>query len=615
MAQIKNVTELDFDQIKTNLKVFLSSQEKFNDYDFDGAGMNVLLDILSYNTQYNALLAHMSMNEAFLDSAQVRSNAVSHAKSLGYIPQSNRAAQAHMKITVTGDADSTAELQIPKGTTFTGQIGSNTYTYVTNGSFLANKNSFNNQYVFDKVIAYQGKLVNLTYRVDNKEEFQKFRIADLNIDTSTMVVRVRESLTSSEYETYTHYDNLVSVTNESKVYFLQENGNGQYEFYFGDGILGHKPITGQIVELTYISTNGSEGNGSKEFSVNSSIGGFTSILVELADGFTRTVTGSDRETIESIKFNAPKKFATQNRAVTAEDYKSILISEYDYIEDISVWGGDQAVPPVYGKVYISIKPNYGEYLTNSNKTTIQRFLRTKNIGSITTEIVDPDYTFITMDVFFKYNPNNTSRTLEQLKSAIRQTIFNYNDIILEKYDGVLRQSKLLKDIDDTDQGILNSVIRMKMHKHLDPIVGIPTSYRLNFSSPLYKSDTSESVISSSTFTYNGIECVFDDIAIAGSTNRQLRIVSESTSNVLLLNAGTVYIDDGSISINSVAIESTNTILIFASADSNDIAPKFNQIVKIELDETPGVSITGEEDLIAILGSTGASEYTTFARHD
>jgi hypothetical protein len=615
MAQIKNVTELDFDQIKTNLKVFLSSQDKFNDYDFDGAGMNVLLDILSYNTQYNALLAHMSMNEAFLDSAQVRSNVVSHAKNLGYIPQSNRAAQAYMKITVTGDADSPAELQIPKGTAFTGQIGSNTYTYVTNGSFLANKISFNNQYIFDKVIAHEGKLVNLTYRVDNKEEFQKFRIGDLKVDTSTMVVRVRESLTSSEYETYTHYDNLVNVNNESKVYFLQENGNGQYEFYFGDGVLGYKPITGQIVELTYISTNGLEGNGSKEFSANSPIGGFTSILIELADGFTKTVTGSDKETSESIKFNAPKKFATQNRAVTSEDYKSILIAEYDFIEDISVWGGDVAVPPVYGKVYISIKPKDSEVLTESSKTTIKRFLTTKNVGSITADLVDPDYTFITMNVFFKYDPSTTSRTIEQLRSAIRQTISDYNDIVLEKYDGVLRQSKLLKAIDDTDQGILNSVIRLKMHKHMNPISGTLATYTLQFSSPMYKSDSNESIISTSEFTVNGIECVATDIPIAGSINHQIQIISAETGNIVIANAGTVYVDEGKVEFASLQIDSNSEVLIYASPNSNDIAPKFNQIVKIEMDETPGITVTGEEDLIATLGSAGASEYTTFPRHD
>ena len=615
MAQIKNVTELDFDQIKTNLKVFLSSQDKFNDYDFDGAGLNVLLDVLAYNTQYNALLAHMSMNEAFLDSAQVRSNAVSHAKNLGYIPQSNRAAEVHMKITVTGDASSPAELQIPKGTSFTGQIGSNTYSFVTNASFLADKIAFNNQYVFNDVIACEGKLVNLSYRVDNKEEFQKFRIADLNVDTSTMVVRVRESLTSSDYDTYTHYDNLVNVTGSSEVYFLQENSNGQYEFYFGDNVLGRRPNTGQIVELTYVSTNGLEGNGAKTFSINSSIGGLTSISIELTNGFTKTVTGSNKESIESIKFNAPKKFATQNRAVTAEDYKSILLSQYDIIEDISVWGGDVSEPPVYGKVYISIKPKDAETLTESTKTTIKRFLRTKNIGSITTEIVDPDYTFVTMDVLFKYNPNITSRTLDQLSAAIRQTIFDYNNNVLKKYGGVLRQSNLLKAIDDTDQGILNTVIRLKMHKHMDPISGVPATYELKFSSPLYKSESDESVISTNNFTVNGIECTAIDIPIAGSVNHQIQIVSASTGNVVIANAGTVFVDEGKVEFTSLQIDSANTVLVFAKPDSNDIAPKFNQLVNIEFDATPGITISGEVDLIATLGSSGASEYTTFARHD
>lgn len=615
MAQIKNVTELDFDQIKTNLKVFLSSQEKFSDYDFDGSGLNVLLDILAYNTQYNALLAHMTMNEAFLDSAQIRSNAVSHAKNLGYIPQSNRAAQAHMEITVTGDSESAAELQIPKGTTFTGQVGSQTYTYVTNSAFLATKQSFNNQYVFDDVTAYEGTLKNLTYRVDNKENFQKFRIADPNIDTSTLLIRVRESLTSSDYETYTFYDNLLNVNSTSKVYYLQENSNGQYEFYFGDNVLGYRPTTGQIVDITYISTNGSSGNGAKTFSINSAIGGFTSINIELADGFVKTVTGTDKETIDSIKFNAPKKFATQNRAVTSEDYKSLLKAEYDFIEDISVWGGDTAEPPVYGKVYISIKPIDSEKLTESTKVTINRFLKNRNIGSVTSELVDPDYTYITMDVFFKYDPNITSRTLTQLKSAIRQSIVDYNDTILEKYDGVLRQSKLLKSIDDTDQGILNSVVRLKMHKHLNPITGVNATYTLNFSSPMYKSESNENVISTNEFTINGTECVATDIAITGSTNRQIQIVSAQTGNVIIANAGTVYVDEGKIVFTSLNIESTSEVLIFANPDSNDIAPKFNQLVKIEFDETPGITITGEEDLIATLGSAGASEYTTFARHD
>ena len=293
MAQIKNVTELDFDQIKTNLKVYLSSQQQFNDYDFDGAGINVLLDVLAYNTQYNALLAHMTANEAYLDSAQIRSNVVSRAKDLGYTPQSNKAASALLNVTVTGDNDSPATLQIPKGTSFSGQIGSEQKTFITNKSFLATKNNFN-QYLFSNVEILEGRLKTLSYRVDNKIERQKFKIDDQNIDTSTMLVRVRESLTSTEYTTYNKYTNLLEVKSDTKVYFLQENFEGRYEFYFGDNVLGLRPTTGQIVEVTYVSTSGYYGNGAKTFSINNAIEGYTSILVERASGFEKTINGSNR---------------------------------------------------------------------------------------------------------------------------------------------------------------------------------------------------------------------------------------------------------------------------------------------------------------------------------
>jgi hypothetical protein len=616
MAQIKNVTELDFDQIKTNLKVFLSSQDKFNDYDFDGAGMNVLLDVLAYNTQYNSLLAHMSMNEAFLDSAQIRSNAVSHAKNLGYIPQSRRAAEAKLKVTVTGDADSPAQISIPKGFTFTGQIGSSTYTFVANNNFTATKSSFNNQYVFSEISVYEGKLVNLTYRVDNKEDFQKFRIADPNVDTSTMVVRIRNSLTSNEYTTYRHYNNILNVDSSSRVYFLQENGNGQYEFYFGDNVLGNRPTTGQIVELTYISTNAKEGNGAKTFSANAAIAGFTSILVENAAGFVKTVSGTEKETIDSIKFNAPKLFAAQDRAVTAEDYRSILLANFDYIEDISVWGGESASPPVYGKVYISIKPVDAEVLTDATKNSIARFLTNKNVGSITAEVVDPDYTYINIDAFFKYNPNETARTQTQLESAVKAAIENYNDTVLEKFDGVFRQSKVLRLIDDVDQGILNSTIRIKLHKHVSPISGLTSSYNMQFSAPIYISDSDESVLTTSEFTVNNTQVVATDVQIVGSPNRSINIVSASTSNIILANVGTIYPASGKIEIPSLKIDSTSIVKFYVSSESNDVAPKFNQLVKIEVDDPEDtISVTGEIDTIATQGSTGASTYTTFARHD
>lgn len=613
-TNIKNVTELDFDQIKVNLKAYLSSQDKFSDYDFDGAGINILLDILAYNTQYNALLAHSNANEAFLDTAQMRANVVSHAKSLGYIPSSAAAAQATVNVVVRGLSTSPSSITLPRGTTFQGLIGSKQYTFVTNSSYTAVKD-FDFYYTFNDVILYEGSIETFTYRVNTKIPNQKFKIPTDLVDTSTLVVSVRNSLTSEESEIYTHFNNILDVNSDSKVYYLQESYDGQYEIYFGDGIIGYAPTTGSVVDIAYIETSGAEANGASTFTTNSSIGGLSTITVTPAAGFTKTETGSDRESMDSIRFNAPRAFSSQNRAVTSVDYRAILKAEYDFIEDISVWGGEVNDPPVYGRVFIAVKPLSGDYLSATTKEILNRFLATKNVGSITTEIVNPDYTFVTLDVFFKYNPDNTARTKSQLEAAIKDSITEYNDTYLEKFDGVLRFSKLLKAIDDTDEGILNSTVRMKMHKHIAPITGVASDYAIKFSSPIYVTDTTEQTFSSSTFTYQGQECEFTDIKSPTYPNRIVQIRNASTKAIVNSNAGTIMPTTGMIQLNQIQIDSTGTLFVYVDPNSFDIAPKFNQLVSIEQDETPGVTVTGEEDTISTLGSVGAATYTTFSRHE
>lgn len=613
-TNIKNVTELDFDQIKVNLKAYLSSQDKFSDYDFDGAGINILLDILAYNTQYNALLAHSNANEAFLDTAQMRANVVSHAKTLGYIPSSATAAQANVNVVVRGLSTSPSSITLPRGTTFQGLIGSKQYTFVTNSSYTAVKD-FDFYYTFNDVILYEGSIETFTYRINTKIPNQKFKIPTDLVDTSTLVVSIRNSLTSEEAEIYTHFNNILNVNSDSKVYYLQESYDGQYEIYFGDGIIGYAPTTGSVVDIAYIKTSGAEANGASTFTTNSSIGGLSTVTVSPATGFTKTETGSDRESIDSIRFNAPRAFSSQNRAVTSVDYRAILKAEYDFIEDISVWGGEVNEPPVYGKVFISVKPLSGDYLSTTTKEILNRFLSTKNVGSITTEIVNPDYTFVTMDVFFKYNPDNTARTKSQLEAAIKDSITTYNDTYLEKFDGVLRYSKLLKAIDDTDDGILNSTVRLKMHKHIAPITGVPSDYAIKFSSPIYITDTTEQTFSSSTFTYAGQECEFSDIKSATYPNRTVQIRNATTKAIVNSNAGTITPTTGMINLNQIQIDSTGTLFVYVDPNSYDIAPKFNQLVSIEQDETPGVTVTGEEDTISTLGSVGAATYTTFSRHE
>ena len=614
-ANIKNVTELDFDQIKDNLKAFLSTQDKFADYDFDGSSINILLDILAYNTQYNAMLAHMNANEAFLDSAQRRSNVVSHAKSLGYIPSSARAATAYLRVYIKSDSTGPAQITMPKGTVFTGLIGTTQYNFVTNQSYTVSKSAIFD-YTFN-VEAKQGSIKTNTFRVDGNNIHQKFTIPDTMVDTSTLLVRVRPSVASTTYTTYTHYANIVNLSSQSRVYFVQENANGEYEIYFGDGVIGFKPDAGSIVEVAYVSTTGSEGNGAKTFSINSTVNGLTVTSVTNSTGFTRTQDGADKESIDSIRFNAPRSFASQNRAVTATDYATILKSEYDFIEDVNIWGGEINEPPVYGKVYISIKPFASEYLSQVSKQTINNFLSTRNIGSITAEIVDPNYTFLSGDILFKYDPNSTTRTQSQLEAAVRTAILDYNDTYLEKFDGVLRFSKLLEAIDDVDPGILNSYARLTMHKHLMPIQGVTTDYKLQFCSGIYITDSNEVVMTSSEFTYGGSpNAVFTDVSdMSDVPNRTVKIINNITKAVLLENAGKIYVNDGRIELTQIKFDSSAVVKIFAEPESNDIAPKFNQLVSIEFDDTPGITVTGEVDLIATLGAVGAASYTTFSRHN
>jgi hypothetical protein len=511
---------------------------------------------------------------------------------------------------VTGDSTGAFDIQIPKGSSFASTIGNRQYNFITQDSYTAKRDT-NNQYTFNSVNVFEGTLKTLSYRV-NGTTSQKFAISDRNIDTSTIVIRIRDSLTSSEYISYAHYSDISEIKTTSKVYFIQENSNGMYEFYFGDNILGYKPTVGQVVEVSYISTNGVGGNGAKSFTSQISIGGYTSLLIENVSTVS-TNNGTEREDINSIKYNAPKLFNTQNRAVNSEDYVSLLKSEFDFIEDITIWGGETASPPVYGKVFLSIKPIYGYALSLDTKNTINNFLSRKNVGSITTEVEDPDYTYISMDISFKYNSNETNLSQDQLEAGVRNAVASYNDNELEKFDGVLRYSNLLNKIDSVDQGILNSTVRLKMHKHLVPKVNQEVNYLMKFSSPLYRSTSTESVISSSQFMYNGeLSQLHDTLIVGDITKRRVYIKSAYSNLILNPNAGFTYPDRGIIELNTISIQSVDEILVFCDPNSNDIAPKFNQLVSIEYDNTPGITISSEEDTISMLGSTAAGVYTTFS---
>lgn len=617
MSSNLKVTELDFFQIRENLKTFLKSQAKFKDYDFEGSGMAVLLDVLAYNTHYNAINANMAMNEVFLDSAQLRNNVVSHAKMLGYVPRSSTSSFAYVDVTVNSPTGSPSTLTVDRGTQFSSVVDGTQYTFTVLESQSISPT--NGVYKFENLKLNEGTIRTFTYTVDNFDLSQYFEVPDARSDISSLIVKVRKNSSTTSYDIFTLAKNFVDITSSTKAYFLQESMDGKYEVYFGDGIVGQKLEAGNVVELEWLSTNAELANGATFFTLASTIQGNSNVTV---DTLYKAAGGGSREDIDSIKFNAPLSYVSQNRVVTPEDYKAAIINNYPNIETVAVWGGEENVPPDYGKAYISVKPKNAETLSTAEKQYIKdQILKTRNVVSITPELVDPEYTYIKLEVFFKYDPNLTNKTAGELRQVVSNVINNYNDTELKKFDGVFRHSKLSRLIDTCEPSILNSTVRVYMQKRFVPEIGSALKYTLTFSSPLYTSGSTEKVISSTSFTYNGFTQYVQDLPQSdptmtdenGSHVLQIYRLVGDTKQVTVANAGYIDSANGIVVIsnfNPSAIPGAY-IAITAVPNSNDIAPKRNQLLQIDMSLT---TITPEVDSIATGGVIAGIGYVTTPRH-
>ena len=619
MATNLNVTELDFDQIKKNLKNYLKTQSAFNSHDFEGSGLSSLLDVLAYNTHYNAMTAHFALNEAFLDSAQIRGNIVTRAKLLGYIPRSVLAPRATITITVDVSTESgviPSTLTLPRGAKLTTQVDGRNYRYVVLNEQAAVISGDGNTFTFDNVIIVEGTRTKLLYRVDNDIENQKYQISDEDADTSTLRVLIQANEQSSSYDNYTQFESLLNVNSSSRVFYLQENSNEYFEVYFGDGVTGKKPLNNNIVTLDYVFTNGEESNGANVFSMVDNIGGYSNVAVTT---LVKSQGGTEKETNESIRFNAPLTFTSQNRAVTSDDYRAIIKKEFTNINSISTWGGEDNYPADYGAVYISIKPLVNEVLTQNEKTEIMNtILKGKSVVSITPVIVDPNFTYLELDVSFKYNPNLTDRSSVELTAVVRDTVSDYNFNELNKFDGVFRHSQILKAIDNADPSIQNSNVRPYMFMNITPnklAAQKDNNFDLQFTAPFFNSGSSTNfIISSTMWKYGGEEVFFGDIPIDGSTNRQVIVYKVVNSvNVTVINdAGLIDVTAGTITLNNFVPDndSVNVIRITVVPDSLDLAPKRDQLIAID---PLRVQITPSIDTISVAGSSGTINYTTTSR--
>ena len=611
MAKL-SISQLDFDGIKVNLKRFLSNQSQFKDYDFEGSGMAVLLDLLAYNTHYLAYNANVAANEMFIDTADMRNSIVSLAKALGYTPNSATAPYADINVVVNDATGST--LVMSAGTQFTTTVNGLSYNFVTIGSNTISP--IDNVYTFSNLKIYEGTYVTYQYTYDSTDVDQRFLIQSASADVTTLTVQVQNSSTDTVINTYTKATSITELDSTSKVYFLQEAEDGKFEVYFGDGVTGKALTNGNIIILKYVVTNKTAANGASSFSLSGNIGGFSNVTLTVN---SNAANGAEPETNQSIKFNAPKSYAAQDRAVTVEDYKAKVKELYANTQSISAWGGEDAETPFYGRVYISINPKSGSTLTQTTKNSIIDSLKRYSVASVTPVIVDPETTNIILTSTVKYDKTATSKTADTLKSETIEDLTAYNSNTLQSFDSMLRHSKLIEIIDDVDTSILSNITTLKIRKSFTPTIGSSTNYTVSFSNALYNPHSGHNASAGGILVSSGFkigssanEYFFDDDG-AGNIRRYylVGVVRTYADN----SAGTIDYATGAIAVNALNISSISNIRGLASTiveltvtpNSNDIVPLRNQILNIDVANS---SITVEVDTLVGGSSNAGIGYVT-----
>ena len=472
------ITNLDFGSIKSSLKSFLQQQDTLKDYNFEGSALSTLLDLLAYNTQYNAYYLNMVANEMFMDSAVQRGSVVSHAKLLNYIPRSAVAPMATVNVAIYGVTTST--LTMPKFTTFISEaIDGVNYTFVTKDASTVNVSA--NTAIFNGLEIYQGIPSSYSYTYDASANPKAiFTIPDTNVDTGTLLVNVQESSTNLISQTYQQSSDYLGLTPTSEVYFLQEGMDGNYQIYFGDGILGKSLNNNNVINISYLTTNGTAAFGANSFTITQSVGGFSNTVTQ---SITSASNGADKETIDSIKYSAPKAFAAQGRAVTKEDYIYLIQNNTSNfpVDSVSVWGGEENDPPVYGQIFCAIKPSGGFTLTPTQKERIiTDVIKPISVLTVVPTIVDPDYNFVKITSTVLYDPKKTTLSGGQVKQAVIGAVNTFATNTLNTFNSTFKTPELITSIQTANPSIITNETSIRLQKKFYPSLNTKTTYRLNF---------------------------------------------------------------------------------------------------------------------------------------
>ena len=501
-AKLK-VAELDFDTIRDNLKSYLKSQSEFSDYNFEGSGMAVLLDLLSYNTHYMGYYLNMVANEMFIDTALTRQSVVSHAKLLGYTPRSRVAARAAIDLTISPvPNDANSRVLIPRFTRFVSETkdGAN-YIFVTPSSRVATKNSETGLFVVENLEIKEGLPTGFTFTYDEQTNpKQYFEIPDSNIDTSTLQVSVQVSAENANQESYILSEDATNVDSNARVFYLEENKNGKYQIYFGDGIVGKKLTNGNIVVVSYVATSGDSANGLQNFKpLDVILDGPVTVNVSLVN---ESSSGAAAETIDKIRFTAPKAYISQNRAVTKNDYIALLNRDYPYFDAVNVWGGEDNTPPVYGKVFFSAKPLGGYEITATEIEHVKKsILKPFSVLTVTPEYVPADYNYVNVKAEVWFDPTRTNKTTEEVNASVIAAIRGFATTNLNNFNSIFRVSQIARAIDDSDNSIVSNDVFVSLEKRFFADSTKRLSYALNFNTELVQGTVSDHIKVFPSFKY------------------------------------------------------------------------------------------------------------------
>jgi len=573
-------SKLNFEDIKESLKTYFKNTGEYNDYDFEGSGMNTMMDVLSYNTHLQAMYANFAVNESFLDTAQLRSSVVSHAKPLNYVPRSVRSSRALVRVTLQGSPS--GDLVLPRYLRFTAASENKIFTFYTLDEYSLN---VANNYTAD-IFVYEGKKILKRFIVDSdQQEYPIYVIPDDQIDTTTMTVVVKGGLNATVQEAYKIPKGVEELVPERRNYFIHESANNYYEIMLGDNLIGFKPPEGSVIDIEYLKASGTEGNRITEFKTAETINGHNISISTIEASYG----GAEKESIASIKFNAPKAFAAQNRAVTPNDYKMFIKSEASFVESLNVWGGETNTPPDYGSVFISIKPFDRVEMTSIEEAFVRDdILEPRAVLTIEPRFVAPEFQYIEVKVNARYDGTKTPFTKSQLENRIKDTIQDFSQERLVGFEALFRKSRLLGFIDDSDEAIVSVDAQVSLQRRLIPELNVARRYDLRYSLPFAPIDSRDHILTSDTFEYiiNGISypCTLRN----QKKSLRLEIIRAGASGEIIVVDDAGFIDTATNTVTLLpfrpsSVPNINEGIRFSikPADENAIYPQKNLLIDID----------------------------------